>query len=259
VDRYGAYRSPVTKLTIESWMEQFDHSDKDLAARVLDVVEFYGQAQIGLAFREALGLLPGWNVVKSKRSGIWRFAAMSGSAGESGDGMLYQFRIANNLDGAKFRELFIGRRDIVGQKLGGEDTVVLLDDFSGTGKQVCEAWSDPEVALGELLAGVGKVYLILVAATKQAIKRISDETRLSVVPAHDLDERDDIFSAHCSHFSAEERERLLRYCKRASRETPRGYGDCGLVVVFQHRTPNNTIPILHTEHEHWSALFPRHD
>ena len=82
------------------------------------------------------------------------------------------------------------RSDLVRQNLGSNDTVVLLDDFSGTGKQVCDAWSDPETAFGELLAEVGKVYLVLVAATKDAKRRISDETPMSVMPAHDLDEKD---------------------------------------------------------------------
>lgn len=258
-DCFGAYRSAVTKQTIESWMDQFDPADKDLAARVLDVVEFYGQAQIHAAYRQALASLPNWDPVAARRVGQWRFAAMSGSAGESGDSMLYQFRIANRLDGSKFNDLFVGRRDLVSQKLGPDDTVVLLDDFSGTGKQVCDAWGNPETAFGELLAGVGRVYLVLVAATQTAKQKIGEETLLSVLPSHDLRDADNIFSEKCSRFTAKERKRLLHYCERASKGTPRGFGDCGLVVVFQHRTPNNTIPILHAEHADWSGLFPRHD
>ncbi|MGB7157545.1 MAG: hypothetical protein WBD40_05735 [Tepidisphaeraceae bacterium] len=249
----------MTRATIEDWIDLFDDHDRDLAARVLDVVEFYGQAQIHAAYRQALGSLRDWNATKSKRSGQWRFAAMSGSAGESGDSMLYQFRVANNLDGSRFSDLFIARRDFVREKLGPQDTVVLLDDFSGTGKQVCDAWSNPQTAFGELLAGVGRVYLVLVAATRQAKKRISNETSLSVLPAHDLDDRDNIFSNDCAHFTANDRKRLLHYCTRASEATPLGFGECGLVVVFQHRTPNNTIPILHAVHADWSGLFPRHD
>lgn len=259
IDRFGAYWSTVTKPTVEDWIEQFEDTDKDLAARILDVVDFYGQAQIHAAYRQALASLHGWHAIESRRHGQWRFAAMSGSAGESGDSMLYQFRVANNLDSRAFKNLFVARSDLVRQKLGPNDSVVLLDDFSGTGRQVCDAWSDPQTAFGELLAGVGRVYLILIAATKNAIKRISDETPLSVLPAYNLGESDNVFSDQCRHFSTHDRQRLLHYCKRASKANPRGFGDCGLVVVFQHRTPNNTIPILHAEHNNWSGLFPRHD
>ena len=90
---------------------------------------------------------------------------MSGSAGESGDAMLYQFRIANGLDAKPLNDLFVSRSDLFRQPMLPEaiptrqdDVVVLLDDFSGTGKQVCDAWNDPATSFGSLLAGVGKVY-----------------------------------------------------------------------------------------------------
>lgn len=259
IGRFGTYRSPVTEPAIVEWMDQFEQADRDLAARILDVVDFYGQAQIHAAYRQALAALPGWHATKTKRTGEWRFAAMSGSAGESGDSMLYQFRIANKLDGKRFSDLFVARRDLIAQKLGADDTVVLLDDFSGTGNQVCKAWNDPQTAFGEILAGVGRIYLVLVAATRAARQRIGRETSLSVLSSHELDSRDNIFSEQCNRFTRQDRNRLLHYCTLASRGAPRGFGDCGLVVVFQHRTPNNTIPILHVNHGKWRGLFPRHD
>lgn len=259
VERFGSYRGGVVNATVESWLNQFSHKDKDLAARILDAVEFYGQSQIHAAYRQALGSLDGWHKAASHRKGKWRFAAMSGSAGESGDGMLYQFRLANKLDAKQYHELFISRRDFLTEKLGPDDTVVLLDDFSGTGKQVCDAWNDPALAFSELLAGVGRVYLVVVAASKAARTRIAAETQISVMPAHELHDGDNVFSDRCTHFSKEDRERLLHYGKIADKERPRGFGDCGFVVVFQHRSPNNSIPILHADHPKWTGLFPRHD
>ena len=49
--------------------EQFDDEDQDLAARVLDAVEFYGQSQIHAAYRQALAALPGWHKSALKRRG----------------------------------------------------------------------------------------------------------------------------------------------------------------------------------------------
>lgn len=268
VDRFGSYRGGVTNITIESWLAQFQQADHDLGARVLDAVEFYGQSQIHAAYRGALNAVPGWHKELSKRDGQWRFAAMSGSAGESGDAMLYQFRIANGLDARKFNELFVSRSDLFRQpmlpegdphKLGQDDVVVLLDDFSGTGTQVCDAWNDPETSFGALLADVGKVYLILVAASKAARMRISAETGISPVLAHELNESDNIFSDRCRHFTSADRTALLQYCQIANKTHPKGFGDCGFVIVFQHRPPNNSIPILHENHSKWVGLFPRHD
>jgi hypothetical protein len=246
---------------------QFDPGDRDLAARVLDAVEFYGQSQIRQAYRQALSALDGWDKAAPKRKGHWRFAAMSSSAGESGDSMLYEFRLANGLDSKAFHGLFVTRSDLFRQtmlpesdpqRLGPNDVVVLLDDFSGTGTQVCDAWNDPATSFGALLAGVGKVYLIVVAASRAAQGKISAETSLSLVPAHQLTERDNVFSDHCQNFSTGDRAKLLRYGRRANNKEPMGRDDCGFVVVFQHRSPNNSIPILHADHDKWTGLFPRH-
>jgi hypothetical protein len=115
--RFGSYREGITNVTIEGWLDNFEEEDQDLAARVLDAVEFYGQSQIHAAYRQALAALPGWHKTASKRAGQWRFAAMSGSAGESGDAMLYQFRIANGLDARAFNELFVSRSDLFRQPM----------------------------------------------------------------------------------------------------------------------------------------------
>ncbi|ABF40098.1 hypothetical protein Acid345_1095 [Candidatus Koribacter versatilis Ellin345] len=267
VDRFGAYRSGIVNITIDGWLQQFSGGDRDLAARVLDAVEFYDQTKIHAAYRQALASLTGWDKLPSKRVNKWRFAAMSGSAGESGDAMLYQFRLANGLDSKKFNDLFVSRSDLFRlpllsesdpNRISKDDTVVLLDDFSGTGTQVCKAWNDPETSFGALLADVGKVYLILVAASGAARKRISEETTITPLPVHELHDGDNVFSTHCSHFNGSDKAKLLRYGRVADSKHPKGFGDCGFVIVFQHRTPNNSIPILHADHPHWTGLFPRH-
>jgi hypothetical protein len=268
VMRFGSYRDPVTNATIENWLQQFERRDRDLAARILDAVEFYGQGQIHASYRQALTALPGWSPTLAERVGRWRFAAMSGSAGESGDAMLHQFRVANRLDLKRFNDLFVSRSDLFRQTmlpeddpkfLGPEGVVVLLDDFSGTGEQVCRAWNNPETSFGALLAGVGKIYLILVAASRSARERILAETEISPLPAHELGDCDDVFSERCTHFSATEKDRLVHYGRIADRKDPRGFGNCGLLIVFQHRAPNNSIPILHKVHDRWTGLFPRNE
>ena len=268
ISRFGSYRAGIINVTIESWLGQFDEPDQDLADRVLDAVEFYGQSQIHAAYRQALAALDGWHRSTTRRRGQWRFAAMSGSAGESGDAMLYQFRVANGLDAKSLNELFVSRSDLFRQpmlpdddpqKLGQDDVVVLLDDFSGTGKQVCDAWNDPQTSFGALLAGVGKVYLIVVAASRTARRRISHETALCLVHGHELRESDNVFSDDCKNFTKADRVKLLHYGEIADKKHPMGFGDSGLVVVFQHRSPNNSIPILHADHSRWTGLFPRHD
>ena len=255
-DLFGSYRHAVTKTTIESWLDQFDDEDRDLAARVLDAVEYYGSERIAACFRDGLKSLHGWNANPGKRAGRWRFVAFSGSTGESGDAMLAQFRLANNLGGKPNDNLFIHRSELVSERLTSEDTVVMVDDLTATGNQVCEVWA---AHFAELVAGVGRVYLMVIVAGSGARKQIRDNTDLELIATRNLEGRDSFFSAHCGHFTAAEKERLLRYAKIADAERPRGYGECGYLLVFQHRCPNNSVPILHESHSKWEGLFLRHD
>jgi hypothetical protein len=253
--QFAGYRNPVTNGLIELWLEQFKPNDEDLAARVLDAVLFITTQHIHTRFRETLGGLEGWHMAKSKRHGRWFFVPFSGSTGESGDSMVHAFRMATSMNKKAFDDLFIHRSELVSAKLGPDDTVVLLDDFSGTGNQACESWKLFE----ELLTGGPKVVLLLVAATAGALKRISNETDMEAVCGTNLRSKDNIFHADCPHFSAKEKASLLSFCNQADSKNPKGWGETGLLVVLSHQCPNNSIPILHATHPKWSGLFPRHN
>jgi hypothetical protein len=253
--QFSGYRNPVTHGMIELWLGQFTPRDQDLAARILDAVLFIGTQKIHTDFRELVNGLEGWHKTKSKRRGRWFFVPFSGSTGESGDSMLHAFRMATSLSKKQYNDLFIHRSELVAKQPGPDDTVVLVDDFSGTGTQACGSWQIFE----ELLTGGPRTVLMLVAATRRALQRIADETGMEPVCTTVLSARDDIFNGECVHFTKAEKDTVLRYCTSADRRQPRGFGEAGLLLVLAHRTPNDTIPILHTTHEEWRGLFPRHD
>lgn len=253
--QFSGYRSPVTQGLIELWLNQFSAADRDLAARILDAVLFIGNQKIQTDYRELLGGLQGWNKIKSRRSGRWFFVPFSGSVGESGDSMVHAFRMATSMTARRYNELFIHRSELVSKQPTSGDTVVLVDDFSGTGTQACSSWRIFE----ELLSGRPRVILMLLAATEAALRRISDETEMELVCATRLRARDNVFREECAHFTQAEKSTLLDYCTRADRRNPKGFGESGLLVVLAHRTPNNTVPILHATGDEWRGLFPRHD
>jgi hypothetical protein len=255
---FAGYRNPVTQVLIELWLGCFSPGDRDLAARVLDAVHFIGYQQIQNCFRQILASFQniGWHSNQRRRRGRWFFVPFSGSVGESGDRMVHEFRTANSMSRKQFDYLFIHRSELVSKRLGPEDTVVLIDDFSGTGKQVTDSWRE---IFQELLAGGPRVILVLVAATTAAIQRIRDKTDIEIRCCTRLYNSDNIFDAECDHFTDAERATLLDYCRRADENIPKGFGECGLVVVLVHRCPNNTIPILHANHDDWVGLFPRND
>jgi hypothetical protein len=253
LSQFSGYRNPVTRGMIELWLKQFSARDQDLAARVLDAVLFIGNQHIHTCFRDLLGTLQGWDKSASKRHGRWFFVPFSGSVGESGDSMVHNFRMATAMNKKRYNDLFIHRSELVMKTPGPQDTVVLLDDFSGTGNQACESWRE---VFGELLAGGPRVILMLIAATRDALDRITAETDMEPICGTILRGRDNIFHSDCNHFSQAEKDALLTYCSRADSGLPKGYGDSGLVLVFAHKCPNNTIPILHASHGNWQGLFP---
>lgn len=252
---FTSYRHQVTEDRINRWLEQFAQEDRDLAARVLDCVDFINREQMSAAFRSLLTGLPSWLTDPLKRHGKWRFVAYSATAGESGDEMLHVFRIANSLAGRPHANLFTSISKLLLEKLGSEDTVVFVDDFSGTGNQVCDYWT----LIQELLPDGPKIYLLLVVAGEKAVHRIENETDIICLPYITLKEEDNIFSEKCTRFSQKDKERILHYCKIADRRNPRGYCDCGYLVVFSHTCPNNSIPILHACSDIWEGLFRRYD
>jgi hypothetical protein len=252
---FSTYRHQVSEQSIDDWIQQFANEHRDVAARLLDVVDFYSIDRISGAFRTALAALPGWHANPAQRKGKWRFAGLSRSAGESADAMMHRFRVANGLDAKKFNDLFIHPSQILLEKLGEEDSLVLIDDFVGTGDSVCKAWDE---SFAELVPDIGRVFLVVVAAVDDGRKKVTDETSLTCVPGQELTKHDNFFADQCNSFTKGEKAAILKYCERAHKNEPKGYKDCGLVLTFQHRCPNNTLPIFYVEHSKWTGLFPRH-
>lgn len=251
---FSGYIVEVTRQKLELWIQQFAAPDRDLAARLLDAVLFFGHAHIRTTFRELLAGLPGWSDSPENRAGRWFFVPFSGSVGESGDSMMHAFRMATGMTQNKFKHLFVHRSELVSLRPGAMDTVVLIDDFSGTGTQAIRAWRE---VFAEILTEEPKVVLLLVAATRIAVDVINDNTEMQLVCGTLFDEHHNLFSEACLHFSVQEKHTIERYCKRANRQIPHGSGDSGLLVVFAHRCPNNSLPILHANHPRWRGIFPR--
>jgi hypothetical protein len=168
--------------------------------------------------------------------------------------MLHTFRTATGLTAARFEDLFVHRSDLLREEVTEDDTVVFVDDFAGTGNQAITAWSE---SLSELLPGRPRIFLVLVVALDGAIQEIAKETPMAVKAFRRFRAHDNLFAGECTHFSGAEKATVLNYCGIADAANPRGYGSCGLLLVFAHRCPNNSLPILHSSRPAFRGLFPR--
>jgi len=254
LDDFAGYRVNVTEGRIDRWIDQFGTKHRDLSARVLDSVEFVSRSRVATAFRQGLRCIPGWHSRAAKRKGKWVFVPFTASAGESGDTMCHEFRIANGMGNRKFDNLFKYKSDLPDERLGPKDTVIFIDDFAGTGDQAIDHW---ERVLSELLPQQPTTYLVLLMANVGARRKISRNTEMIVLADTELRDSDNIFHVGCTHFSIADKKHLLKLCRRAKQDEPRGYGNSGLLLVFSHRCPNNSIPILHESNRRWEGLFRR--
>jgi len=251
---FASYWQGVTEQGILDWLNSFENRDRDIAARLLDAVDFVNALQVRAAFQSTLSILPGWHIDPNRRNGKFAFIAFSTSAGESGDNMLHQFRLANTLNYRQFDSLFIGRSDLLRAGLGADDTVVFVDDFVGSGNQAVTAW---EKMFQELTTEVGNVYLATVAAYQMGSSAIKAKTRMQLVAHKNIAYRQSLFHDTCRHFTDQEKTRILHYCTLASPKHPRGFGECALAVVLYHQCPNNSLAVLHASSKKWDPLFPR--
>ncbi|MFT3987253.1 hypothetical protein [Aestuariivirga sp.] len=252
-ERFRYYRHPPNSGEISSWLLRFGKKDRDVACRMLDHVEVVSEIEIQKAYKSCASKIPGWSSIK-KNNGSRTFIVGFGKAGESGDAMVRLFREANGLSNKKFDHLFCAASELPGKLLTAFDNVIFVDDFSGSGKQIQEVWP----VLEELIASEAKCYLILTAMTTVAKNRVSKIKRLKIVVGKVIKNNKNIFDAGCDIFSSKEKERILAYCRIADKRNPKGFGECGLLYVLSHKTPNNSIPILHANHAKWIGLFPRY-
>lgn len=251
--RFRFYRRPPEERDIRAWLARFSAEDQAVAEKVLDRVILISEEEIQRGYRAALETIPGWNRRRARRPGEWVIVGFGG-AGQSGAEMLRKFREANRLSSDRFDYLFASVTDLAGLELTEADTVVFVDDFSGTGDQITAHWP-----IHAELAGGARSFIVLTAATEHAVQRIMQLANLDeLLVAEVLAKDKDIFAEECLDFSPAEKEALLSYCSLADARNPRGFGRCGLLFVLSHKTPNNSVPILHANKPSWRGLFPRY-
>ena len=253
LERFSHYRQPPTRETLLSWLERFDHEHLSIAHRILDQVVVVSELEIQEGYHRGLESLDGWSRPAANRRGRWFFVGVGG-AGESGPAMLRLFREANGLTSRAWDGFFVAQLELPRLRLSARDNVVFVDDFAGTGSQMVEYWP----TLQELVASEAKCYLLLTAITEWAEEKLRKHTEFRVRADLMLGKERNLYTEECGIFSEEELLVMDSYGAIAWAQHPRGFGDCGLCFILSHKTPNNSIPILHANHERWIGLFPRH-
>lgn len=241
------------------WVLQFDSDDYSLALRILENVDVLAQRDLRSAFEIAQAKLERAAIEKGtpiKRSNT--LYAGVGQASKSGAVMAYHYRQAAELPEGDF--FFLDDEEQI--DFAKIENIVLLDDVIGTGKSVS---TDIAQIAAEVhtLEKSRNIFVLTVAGYAEGIGNVIEDTGASVISALEYSSKDTVKDFDAPFYDglsvagrSKALDRIKRYCRIASR-SDLGYGDIGGLLVFDHNTPNTSLPIIWARGNGWIPLFPR--
>lgn len=250
------------KISIEhaiKWVLQFDSDDYSLAVRVIENIDVLGSSQI----RSALEVAHAKLVRKISEKGTpikgnnTLYAGIGNSA-KSGALIAYHYRITAEIP----EDDFFSGDDEQQLDLSKIENIVLVDDIIGTGKTIAK---EVKRIAEEVytLSRSRNIFVLTVAGYEDGIQHVIDETGASVVCALEYSSKDTVTNLDASFFDglpmserAAALDRIKRYCRSIS-TSELGFGGVGGLLVFDHNTPNTTLPIVWHNGKGWVPLFHR--
>ena len=203
-----------------------------------------------------------------------------GNPSESGSHLLYYFRQENGLPRTRFihgHEIFkrshLSMQNPYAATLSlrdpSVDRYVFIDDFCGSGRQA-EAYSKGIVDDIKVLNPAIQVLYFVLLGTKKGMDAVRQRATFNIAQCvFELDESFQCFSSSSRYFPspwpeithAFGEDICRTYGETLDPKDPLGYGNCQLLLGFQHNIPDNTLPIFWSEgsqEKPWVPLFKRY-
>ncbi|WP_145987302.1 phosphoribosyltransferase-like protein [Cupriavidus taiwanensis] len=275
-------RSPAVRP--RAWLENFDRDDQPAAAVLLDHFTYFASTavdQMLLSLYRQLrdGLISTMGVeraIATLDSAI--FTSVEGedpNVTDSGNLFCRKLRQTAGIADSRFMD---PKRALEQAKAGR--LIVFLDDMLGSGSQIMATWkrdylNSQPYSFADLEAETGShvIYATLVA-TRDGLDRLRGEVSgLQVIAAHVLDAADTITGVPHSALKPDLEDipgaianLLEKYAPRLGvppyLENPRsrmyGHTEGGLLVAFEHSTPDSTLPIFWAVGpDQWTPLVRR--
>ena len=275
---------PVSDLRVKAWLDQFNgQKHQELAMTLLQHLKKKGYIDEAKLYQMCKSLhrivvqaevgIGDWAPKMKRRKTTNVFVSYLGKDGKSGSSLLYSYRTANNLPaqltGPPETALEFLKESARTQKRA---VIILIDDFVGTGGSCIEALSSFQKLMGDLPGETPNIGLYVGAlvgfqASLEAIRNNNTGLDAQILFQRELDSSDRAFSLNASIFESDsdrlEAEHMCRGIGEVLEPSqPLGYGDCQALLTFQHRCPNNTLPIFYKagvqyHGREWMPLFRR--
>lgn len=236
---------------IAEWLSQFEPDERPLVARLLDgfvYISFDEVRSLAVKLYDALADRLGESLDRA-----W-FVPMGGMA-KSGAFVAYVFRSLNRIPDERFLPY-----GLVRERAGLNDPVVLLDDLLASGHQAVHEWLS--LCEGERLGTSSRLLLATLVACEAGRTFVEERTTLESVSPLVLTRSKEPLSLDSELFpDLAERDRvrslLEKYGRALAPRGPLGYAGSGLLLAFEHTTPDNSLPIFWAATDGWKPLLSK--
>lgn len=243
------------------WLSNFDkdEQDLDLAIEILSKIDYYPYDRILSVVQSNI------EKIALKQEGKYVFSPI-GESGKSGGNVLYT---CQQIQGKK-SDYANSIEEALSKLSSPNDVIVLVDDIIGSGNTFCSWLKEKlnKVEIGKQLNNLiaqSRIKLISIVVLEKGKSKINREC-----PAIDVlgEDTRQLFLRTGSMFGGHVRMKRYRefchkYGKLLSESGPLGYENSQALIVFDHATPNNTLPIIWSNsrvagrNTAWYPLFPR--
>lgn len=258
------FYNQITPYDVIRWLFNFDDEDVELAVQLLEHVIFLRDDDVKGRLYDQIVKLP-----RDRKKHI----VPLGKPGKSGAAISYWIHglmKRNDLQSMNFHssvEAFISYRNSVKWETL-KDIVVYVDDFIGSGGSVVTALSlvknivRPEVLTD---ASSGRLYVVAAIVMDNGYSKIT----------HDISGAIILGDLHCKGFDPHKkvfgsyfktkavREMCYKYGEQLYKGWSLGFENTQSLVLMQHSSPNNTIPVLWSDNQYqgrnWNPLVPRNN
>lgn len=258
------FYNQITPYDVIRWLFNFDDEDVELAVQLLEHVVFLRDDDVKGRLYEQVMKLP-----KDRTKHI----VPLGKPGKSGAAISYWIHglmKRNDLQRMNFHssvEAFISYRNSVAWETLN-DVVVYVDDFIVSGGSVVEALSlDKKRVRPEVLSDAysGRLYVIAAIVMDNGYSKISQDISGAIIlgdlHCKGFDPHKKVFGSYFKTKAV--REMCYKYGKQLFKDFPLGYENTQSLVLMQHSSPNNTIPVLWSDSQYqgrnWNPLVPRNN
>lgn len=254
--RYRGYLpQPLTIVGVFQWLAQFDRRDRKYIRRLLDYVIYLSEATVK-------------NVLVTQNEALMQRLSGAGlrphqliyvqvhDAGSSSPVMLNMLRDAAHLEqrGCIFLDSNNTRGITEMTNDLGEGALIYVDDFVGSGTQLCEARD----FAAQYVMGTFSEFVLAPSICEEG-RTILDGRGIEVFSGHTHTKAERPLHESATVFDRKTKRRIRDICEKIDRQTALGFKGMAVMVVLYRNAPDN-VPVLlrgSTHQAPYVGIFPR--